>query len=130
MKFRFSNLTVAYRTARSLSRTARSHYFGRHIVHPIFVTEDRSCLKTSRRWHGGHSHHHGGRDENDGIFKLGLAADVGLAVGKALTGYASGSTAIIADAAHSISDIVSGIQKSRFYFYLTFFACAVQIALI
>lgn len=37
---------------------------------------------------------------------MGLAADVGLAAGKALTGYLSGSTAIIADAAHSVSDVV------------------------
>lgn len=38
---------------------------------------------------------------------MGLAADVGLAAGKALTGYLSGSTAIIADAAHSVSDVVT-----------------------
>lgn len=61
-----------------------------------------------RRWHMGHSHH---PDEDYGkegekIFRLGLAADIGLAAGKALTGYLSGSTAIIADAAHSVSDVV------------------------
>ena len=41
------------------------------------------------------------------VFRLGLAADFGLAAGKAVTGYLSGSTAIIADAAHSVSDVVS-----------------------
>uniref|UniRef100_A0A803NB57 RNase H type-1 domain-containing protein n=1 Tax=Chenopodium quinoa TaxID=63459 RepID=A0A803NB57_CHEQI len=41
--------------------------------------------------------------KSDNISKLGLAADIGLTVGKAVTGYSSGSTAIIADAAHSLS---------------------------
>ncbi|GAB2281785.1 hypothetical protein Dimus_016351 [Dionaea muscipula] len=73
-----------------------------------------------KRWHIGHSHdhhhhHHGGgrqgpSNENEDVFRLGLAADIGLAVGKAVTGYLSGSTAIIADAAHSLSDVVlSGV---------------------
>lgn len=61
-----------------------------------------------KRWHGGHSHHDHRRrsEEGEKIFRLGLAADIGLAAGKALTGYVSGSTAIIADAAHSLSDVV------------------------
>lgn len=73
-------------------------------------------FKIHRRWHvgGGHSHHHHHHDhqdlrsgkEGENIFRLGLAADIGLATGKAVTGYLSGSTAIIADAAHSISDVV------------------------
>jgi divalent metal cation (Fe/Co/Zn/Cd) transporter len=58
----------------------------------------------------GHSHHHhggeGGGEASERIFKLGLAADVALTAGKAVTGYLSGSTAIVADAAHSLSDIV------------------------
>ncbi|WOG94754.1 hypothetical protein DCAR_0314051 [Daucus carota subsp. sativus] len=65
-----------------------------------------------KRWHGGHSHHDHRRrsEEGEKIFRLGLAADIGLAAGKALTGYVSGSTAIIADAAHSLSDVVlSGV---------------------
>lgn len=46
---------------------------------------------------------------------MGLAADIGLAAGKAFTGYLSGSTAIIADAAHSVSDVVlSGIALWSF----------------
>ncbi|KAJ8434421.1 hypothetical protein Cgig2_002623 [Carnegiea gigantea] len=68
-----------------------------------------------KRWHFGHSHHdhhhhhgplQGSSKESENIFRLGLAADVGLTVGKAVTGYLSGSTAIIADAAHSLSDVV------------------------
>lgn len=59
-----------------------------------------------RRGHTGHSHHRDGR-EAEKVFRLSLAADVGLAAGKAVAGYLSGSTAIIADAAHSVSDVVS-----------------------
>lgn len=62
----------------------------------------------------GHPHHHDGMD-GDTVFQLGLAADIALASGKALTGYLSGSTAIIADAAHSVSDIVlSGVALWSF----------------
>ncbi|CAL9160895.1 unnamed protein product [Musa hybrid cultivar] len=66
------------------------------------------------RWHvGGHSHshnHHSGDKGkgSEGIFRLGLGADIALAAGKAFTGYFTGSTAIVADAAHSVSDIVLG----------------------
>jgi hypothetical protein len=55
----------------------------------------------------GHRHNHVSGKEGEKIFRLGLAADIGLATGKALTGYLSGSTAIIADAAHSVSDVVT-----------------------
>ncbi|XP_020587094.1 metal tolerance protein 2 [Phalaenopsis equestris] len=81
------------------------------IVIPLM--EHRYYTLISRRWHGGHSddgrdHSHVGmdREKAEGIFRLGLAADVFLSVGKALTGYICGSTAIIADAAHSASDVV------------------------
>lgn len=62
----------------------------------------------SRRWHFGHPdhRHQNPGDEGDRIFRLGLTADIGLSLGKALTGYLCGSTAIIADAAHSVSDVV------------------------
>ncbi|KAK4482204.1 hypothetical protein RD792_009346 [Penstemon davidsonii] len=78
-------------------------------------------FKIHRRWHVGHTHHHhDDRDfhsgkEGEKIFRLGLLADIGLATGKAFTGYLSGSTAIIADAAHSISDVVlSGVALLSF----------------
>ncbi|PIN02363.1 Mitochondrial Fe2+ transporter MMT1 [Handroanthus impetiginosus] len=87
---------------------------------PTFYSENPN-LKIQRRWHMGHSHHHhedqdlqSGK-EGEKIFRLGLAADIGLAAGKAVTGYLSGSTAIIADAAHSISDVVlSGVALLSF----------------
>lgn len=77
----------------------------RHVVNPSFMLQ--------KRWHTGdsHSHHHDHHDLRSGkggerIFRLGLAADIGLAASKAFAGYVCGSTAIIADAAHSISDVV------------------------
>ncbi|KAL3644791.1 hypothetical protein CASFOL_009971 [Castilleja foliolosa] len=82
---------------------------------------ENPSLKIPRRWHVGHTHHHhddreslSGK-EGEKIFRLGLAADIGLAAGKAVTGYLSGSTAIIADAAHSVSDVVlSGVALLSF----------------
>lgn len=70
------------------------------IVNPSFMLH--------KRWHTGHSHshHHDSGKEGERIFRLGLAADIGLAASKAVAGYVCGSTAIIADAAHSISDVV------------------------
>lgn len=79
--------------------------------HSILNSENPN-FRIWKRWHIGHSHdhshHHDLRSGKEGekIFRLGLAADIGLAAGKAFTGYLSGSTAIIADAAHSISDVV------------------------
>lgn len=68
-----------------------------------------------KRSHVGHSHHDETSKEGERIFRLGLAADIGLTVGKAVTGYLSGSTAIIADAAHSLSDVVlSGVALVSF----------------
>ncbi|XP_022770985.1 metal tolerance protein C1-like isoform X2 [Durio zibethinus] len=82
---------------------------------PVF--SDNPNYNIPRRWHLGHSHdhHHNVTKEGEKIFQLGLGADIGLATAKALTGYLSGSTAIIADAAHSISDVVlSGVALWTF----------------
>ncbi|KAM7255133.1 hypothetical protein ACFE04_020374 [Oxalis oulophora] len=88
-----------------LSSSSSSSKIIRHLTYPI---PKRSIF--------GHSHSHdhhqinGTTKEGEKIFRLGLAADIGLTAGKAFTGYLSGSTAIIADAAHSLSDVVlSGI---------------------
>ncbi|KAL6978419.1 hypothetical protein U1Q18_020086 [Sarracenia purpurea var. burkii] len=120
--FKFYNLNPIYRTYISRFRihsqknlhicphkriiqALGSSQFYEH--HPLILSDNPNS-KISKRWHVGHSHHHRDRsnDEGEKIFRLGLSADIGLAVGKALTGYLSGSTAIIADAAHSISDVV------------------------
>lgn len=107
MVFRYPNLSLFYRS--HLSRIS-SNPIGNSLTSllplPIDFSSDQNHSKTTRRWHVGHSHHHHGM-EGERVFRLGLAADIFLASGKAVTGYLSGSTAIIADAAHSISDIVS-----------------------
>lgn len=69
------------------------------------------------RTHMGHAHDHQEHKHNDDtgeagerVSRLGLIADICLTVGKGFAGYASGSTAVIADAAHSMSDVVlSGV---------------------
>ncbi|CAK9860253.1 unnamed protein product [Sphagnum jensenii] len=60
--------------------------------------------------HAAHEHSHEA-DEKAGeagerVLKLGLWGDILLTIGKGAAGYVSGSKAIIADAAHSLSDIV------------------------
>lgn len=124
MGFRFlKNLNPAAKSCISRITSSSSYYnsevFRNSCVAANSILHDHSTFypespnfRNSRRWHGGHSHHHHDHQdfhsgkEGEKIFRLGLAADVGLAVGKAFTGYVSGSTAIIADAAHSISDVV------------------------
>ncbi|XP_058083865.1 metal tolerance protein 2 isoform X2 [Magnolia sinica] len=121
MGFRFPNLIYHYRTyaSRLSPTTARNSPFP--FLLPIdshydsLLSPNQNHSKTSRRWHVGHSHHDHAGKEADYVFRLGLAADIALATGKALTGYLSGSTAIIADAAHSVSDIVlSGVALWSF----------------
>uniref|UniRef100_A0A1D1ZHC0 Metal tolerance protein C1 n=1 Tax=Anthurium amnicola TaxID=1678845 RepID=A0A1D1ZHC0_9ARAE len=114
MGFRFRAVNAAWKTYRNLNRS--NDGFKRHLIPPAVDHLNRFTI--SRRWHmGDHSHHHHraeGKDA-DGVFKLGLAADTALSAGKALTGYLSGSTAIIADAAHSVSDIIlSGVALWSF----------------
>ena len=131
MGFRFRNFNPIYRIwiTRLSSNT-------QNFSHSNFVTKSSNSLfqdpsvvlsqnpvySIPRRWHLGHSHRddhsHGSSGiEGEKIFRLGLASDVVLATGKALTGYLSGSTAIIADAAHSVSDVVNNPSLSIFFFF-------------
>lgn len=78
---------------------------------PYLPSENPGYNIVPRRWHLGHSHDRHEHQqlqtkEGEKIFLLGLFADIGLATAKAFTGYLSGSTAIIADAAHSVTDVV------------------------
>lgn len=129
MGFRFQNLNPMFRSYLSrLSSSPRNlHPYPIVIqsLNPHFqiyprVFSDNPIYNIPRRWHLGHSHghhdhHHNLTKEGEKIFRLGLGADIGLATSKALTGYLSGSTAIIADAAHSMSDVVlSGIALWSF----------------
>ncbi|OAY71121.1 Metal tolerance protein C1 [Ananas comosus] len=115
MGFRFSALSAA---AAAALRRRRRRFIPPTLSHSLLLSpsELRSHSLTPARWHVAHSHHGGGGGgEAERVFRLGLAADVALAAGKAVTGYVSGSTAIVADAAHSVSDIVlSGIALLSF----------------
>ncbi|CAI9105346.1 OLC1v1004252C1 [Oldenlandia corymbosa var. corymbosa] len=120
MRFRFLKNSIPIHGILISRNSYRNHLSPANAVlcppQSLPYFEDPSS-RISRRWHVGHSHHHhdhhgdfSSGSEGEKIFRLGLGADVGLAAGKALTGYLSGSTAIIADAAHSISDVVlSGV---------------------
>ncbi|PWA78843.1 cation efflux family protein [Artemisia annua] len=78
------------------------------------ISRDRDGARTFQPGHSHINHHDETSKEGERIFRLGLAADIGLTVGKAVTGYLSGSTAIIADAAHSLSDVLSGVALVSF----------------
>ena len=110
MGFRFARL--AARAAASRQAPPHAASSARPAPAPPASPAEPRCgphWLVPARGHAGHSHHHGGDgggETSERIFRLGLAADVALTVGKAVTGYLSGSTAIVADAAHSLSDIV------------------------
>lgn len=83
-----------------------------------FSFTENPNFKICKRFHGGHTHQDQTSEEGVRIFKLGLAADIGLTAGKVLTGYLSGSTAIISDAAHSLSDVVIFLNPYLLFIYL------------
>jgi divalent metal cation (Fe/Co/Zn/Cd) transporter len=67
--------------------------------------------------HTGHSHHHDNtylisKNKNDAgvrITRIGLAANLGMAIAKGIGGYLFHSQAMVADAFHSLSDLTSDI---------------------
>lgn len=76
---------------------------------------------SQRRTHMGHAHGHDEHESHEKlgaygekILRWGLWSDIILTISKAAAGYVSGSTAIIADAAHSASDIVSDRYSAQF----------------
>lgn len=120
MGFRYFNSNLI-RFCKSSSNSTHNKLFypliPRFYDRSSFPHPENPSFNIPKRWHVGHSHHHHDQtsQEGDRIFRLGLAADIGLTAGKALTGYLSGSTAIIADAAHSLSDVVlSGVALLSF----------------
>ncbi|KAE8139422.1 cation efflux family-domain-containing protein [Aspergillus pseudotamarii] len=81
-------------------------------------------MATQTRSHGGHGghhhhhHHHGGNvyltstNKNDAgvrITRIGLVANLAMAIGKFIGGYVFHSQALIADAYHALTDLVSDI---------------------
>jgi divalent metal cation (Fe/Co/Zn/Cd) transporter len=76
--------------------------------------------QTQNRSHGSHGHHHhkhGGenvyltskntKDAGVRITRIGLFVNLGMALGKGIGGYAFNSQALIADAFHALTDLVS-----------------------
>ncbi|KAL7601705.1 hypothetical protein Lser_V15G27382 [Lactuca serriola] len=125
MGFRPLGVNLLKKFHNSSARSIPPSFAHKKPVYPLIPRlYDRSppypenhSLKISKRWHVGHSHHHHEQTSEEGerIFRLGLLSDIGLTAGKVLTGYLSGSTAIIADAAHSLSDVVlSGVALVSF----------------
>ncbi|KAF5186544.1 Cation-efflux pump fief [Thalictrum thalictroides] len=129
MGFRFYNFnsickTYITTTISSSSRSSNKSHFNYLLPTVNSLVQQPSLIFPNnpnpyiihKRWHVGHSHNHQHSGKQaDHVFKLGLAADIALATGKALTGYLTGSTAIIADAAHSVTDIVlSGVALVSF----------------
>ncbi|KAI3829596.1 hypothetical protein L1987_03722 [Smallanthus sonchifolius] len=117
MGFRSVNAILLKRFHKSSTSSVPSSFNCRKLFPPLipqlsdrssFAYPENPSFKIYKRWHVGRAHHHHDQTskEGDRIFRLGLAADVGLTAGKVLAGYLSGSTAIIADAAHSLSDVV------------------------
>lgn len=113
MGFKFFNPNLIKQFHKSQFIHTKQLYAVHHHLYnqsSSFSYTENPNFKICKRFHGGHTHHHHQdqtSEEGERIFKLGLAADIGLTAGKVFTGYLSGSTAIIADAAHSLSDVVA-----------------------
>lgn len=145
MGFRFHNLNPIYRAYITRVSSPRTHKYSHpypvtqnlisHLRDPPLILSQNLIYNIPIRWHLGHSHHddddghhhHISGQEGEKIFKLGLVSDIALSTGKALTGYLSGSTAIIADAAHSVSDVVLSVSIVIIFgpFFLLALYCSV-----
>lgn len=94
-----------------------SSLLGTHANCPLSLAALPVLTNRVRTHMGGdHSHQHSLSSPNtdpstaasaDRVTQLGLCADIALTFGKGAAGAVSGSTAILADAAHSLSDVVS-----------------------
>lgn len=95
-------------------------------TYPSFHARPRSIRRsvtplamTQTRGHGGHGHHHhhhhdnvyltstNKRDAGVRITRIGLASNLAMAIGKFIGGYVFHSQALIADAYHALTDLVS-----------------------
>lgn len=95
------------------------------ITDPISISNNNIVIistimssQTQKRSHAGHGHHHHhtepsallSADKSDPAYRitrLGLVANVFMAIGKGVGGYMFSSAALLADAAHSLTDLVS-----------------------
>lgn len=86
------------------------------LTSSLLPVTNMTSLKHARD-HGGHSHHHHhdntylvSSNKNDAgvkITRIGLFVNLAMAIGKGVGGYAFHSQALIADAFHSLTDLVS-----------------------
>jgi divalent metal cation (Fe/Co/Zn/Cd) transporter len=84
---------------------------------PTLDSLSRTFTMTHSHSHAGHSHHHDNtylvsKNKNDAgvrITRIGLYSNLGMALAKGVGGYIFSSQAMIADAAHSLSDLTSDI---------------------
>ncbi|KAF1841318.1 uncharacterized protein K460DRAFT_369355 [Cucurbitaria berberidis CBS 394.84] len=84
------------------------------------ISPSAMTSQTQTRGHVGHSHHHHhdntfllSKNKNDAgvrITRIGLYVNLGMAVSKGFGGYVFNSQALIADAIHSLTDLVSDIM--------------------
>ncbi len=65
----------------------------------------RHALSTGERDNGGVSHDHGGPGETERRLRLALGANVVIVVGQVVAGLAAHSLALVADAAHNLTDV-------------------------
>lgn len=102
------------------------------IASPLVAGSSQASVRSSRalftplpmtqtRGHGGHGHGHGHHHHHDNVYltstnkhdagvritRIGLVANLGMAIGKFIGGYVFNSQALIADAYHALADLVS-----------------------
>jgi hypothetical protein len=91
-----------------------THYQFRN--RPTVTGSTKTFTMTHSHSHAGHSHHDNtyliSKNKNDAgvrITRIGLAANLGMAIAKGVGGYLFHSQAMVADAFHSLSDLTSDI---------------------
>ncbi|GFF63440.1 hypothetical protein IFM47457_00366 [Aspergillus lentulus] len=118
--------TILQRHKSPLSSNARIRSFPRLSLTPSTISTPNlittSLMATQTREHGGHGghshhhhHHHGNvyltsankSDAGVRITRIGLVANLAMAIGKFIGGYVFHSQALIADAYHALTDLVS-----------------------
>ncbi|XP_065861300.1 metal tolerance protein 2 [Euphorbia lathyris] len=123
LRFLFkSHFISSISSCRHKTLSSTLYYINSHLLDPSPTSPQFPFYNIPTRCHFGlphphsdHRHNQPSTQDGEKIFRLGLAADIALAAGKAFTGYLSGSTAIVADAAHSVSDVVlSGVALWSF----------------
>jgi hypothetical protein len=108
-----SHLPNSLKPCPSLSSSAYYQFRNR----PSVTGPAKTFTMTHSSSRAGHSHHHDNtylisKNKNDAgvrITRIGLAANLGMAVAKGVGGYLFHSQAMIADAFHSLSDLTSDI---------------------